>query len=114
MQTISTKYLGPTNHRGSRVKAQTSGGAYLVQAWDYGLNPDGNHDAAAKELAVQLGWCGVWVAGDHKEGRTYIRASPAVNLDRAFVRALLGVAAFMVENDQPVRQCRTVARRTGQ
>lgn len=56
---IFTKYFGPTNTRGSRVKATASNGAGSMSVpWDYGLNVDQNHDAAAKALAKKLGWHG--------------------------------------------------------
>lgn len=110
-QAIITKYLGPTNHRGGRVRAQAAGGAYLVQAWDYGRNQDGNHDDAAKELAIQLGWRGVWLRGDLADGAVYVCATASLDLEQPTVRALHSVSAFVVENDQPVGQCRTVPLR---
>ncbi len=55
MQAIVTKYLGPTNNRGARVKATADAGSVTV-SWDYTLNSDGNHDGAARELAKRLGW----------------------------------------------------------
>jgi hypothetical protein len=44
---IRTKYIGPTNFRGSRVKASTVTGKTVTIPWDYALNIDGNHRAAA-------------------------------------------------------------------
>jgi hypothetical protein len=44
---IRTKFLGPTNHRGSRIKAETLSGKSVTIPWNYGLNIDGNHRAAA-------------------------------------------------------------------
>jgi hypothetical protein len=55
MQAIVTRYLGPTNHRGSRVKAWCEAGS-LTLPWDAALDPDGNHMAAASALFRQLGW----------------------------------------------------------
>ena len=57
MQAIVTKYLGPTNFRGSRVKATCAAGS-LTLSWDDALDVDGNHDAAALALATKLGWRG--------------------------------------------------------
>ena len=51
---ILTKYLGPTNTRGSRVKATSGGGMSVVIAWDDELNIDENHAAAAAALAAKL------------------------------------------------------------
>ncbi len=55
---IVTKFLGPTNHRGSRVKATLSGekSVSVTMPWCSGLNSDRNHAHAAEKLAEQLGW----------------------------------------------------------
>lgn len=53
---ILTKYLGPTNFRGSRVKATSGSGTTVTIAWDDELNIDENHAAAAMALAAKL-WC---------------------------------------------------------
>jgi len=55
MQAIVTKFFGPTNSRGSRVKAKCQAGSVTL-SWDHALNLDGNHDAAAQALASKLGW----------------------------------------------------------
>lgn len=47
---ILTKYLGPTNTRGSRVKATTGSGASITIPWDHELDADQNHAAAAMAL----------------------------------------------------------------
>src|SRR6185437_14816907 len=75
MQSIETKYVGPTNSRGSRVKATASGGFTLTIEWDDALNTDENHSAAARALINKLGWFhepgdtyGEWFYGDRKDG----------------------------------------------
>jgi len=55
LQAIETKYLGPTNHRGSRVKASCEAGQTTV-SWDYSLNVVENHARAATHLCRRLGW----------------------------------------------------------
>jgi hypothetical protein len=55
MQAIVTKYLGPTNYRGARIKATCNAKSITVSR-DRGLNISANHAAAARELALQLGW----------------------------------------------------------
>ena len=57
MQAIETRYLGPTNHRGARIKATAQAGSLTVP-YDYALNTDENHTAAAKAFAEKLGWVG--------------------------------------------------------
>jgi hypothetical protein len=55
MQTILTKYIGPSNVKGSRVKAWNSGkAASVVLSWDHSLNSEDNHKAAAQALAEKL------------------------------------------------------------
>ena len=59
MQYIKTKYLGPTNFRGSRVKAVTSyGGTSVTMSWDHALDAFDNHKAAAMALIEKLEWSG--------------------------------------------------------
>src|SRR5690625_1427819 len=53
MQAIQTKYLGPTNTRGSRIKAT----CWLTSAtmpWDYSSNVEENHVAAIEALVCKL------------------------------------------------------------
>ncbi len=76
-QFITTKYLGPTNCRGSRVKAIASGSApdhrlELTVDWNAALNVDNNHARAAQALAKKLGWAGRWIAGGGNDGNVYV------------------------------------------
>ncbi len=52
-QAIVTKFLGPTNCRGSRVKATSASGHTLTVSWDHALDSDANHIAAAKALGQE-------------------------------------------------------------
>jgi hypothetical protein len=54
-QAIQTKFHGPTNFRGARVKATADAGSVTV-SWDYGLGIYENHKAAAVALANKYGW----------------------------------------------------------
>jgi len=67
IQAITTKYLGPTDHRGSRVKAQCAAGSITLE-WDDSLNSDHNHQSAALSLAVQFDWSGRWIGGGNHDG----------------------------------------------
>ena len=53
MQTITTSYKGPTNTRGSRimVKSWLKNKAF---GWDYSLNSEANHKAAAQQMVDVL------------------------------------------------------------
>lgn len=53
MQTIITKFLAPTNSRGSRVIAKSWNGKVTVP-WDYRLEVRENHEAAAKALIADI------------------------------------------------------------
>jgi hypothetical protein len=55
MQAIVTKYIGPTNHRGARVKATCQAKSIIVN-WSDALDIDENHLKAATALAWSLGW----------------------------------------------------------
>lgn len=54
-QAIATKYLGPTNYRGGRIKASADAGSVTV-SYDHRLNVEDNHRAAAIALANRYGW----------------------------------------------------------
>lgn len=55
MQAIHTKHLGPTNHRGDRIRA-TCAAKRITLPWDYGLGVEENHHRAALILADMVGW----------------------------------------------------------
>lgn len=57
MQAIVTKYIGPTNARGSRVKA-TCAARSITLEWNCAFNAEENHTEAARALCVKLGWVG--------------------------------------------------------
>lgn len=62
MQAIETRYFGPTNTRGARIKATTASGISRTVPYDHAENSEGAHWQAAKALAEQLGWAGYWAA----------------------------------------------------
>jgi hypothetical protein len=71
-QAITTRYIGPTDKRGSRVKATSSGGLSFTLEWDDALDTDANHQAAAMALAKRQGWSGTWAAGADRVGNVYV------------------------------------------
>ena len=77
MQAIETKYLGPTNHRGARIKA-TCQATKVTVSWDWSCSVDRSHDEAAKDLIVKMGWFGAWVRGASADGKGNVY----VNLNR--------------------------------
>lgn len=72
MQAIETRYIGPTDHRGARVKALAEAGTVTVP-WDDGLDSVDNHNAAARALVVKLGWADrTWYRGAVPKARGYV------------------------------------------
>lgn len=55
MQAIRTRYYGPSNMRGSRIKAQCDAGSLTIP-YDHALDIEGNHVAAREALLIKLGW----------------------------------------------------------
>ena len=78
MQTIMTKYLGPTDTKPPRVKAMTSSGhrgsTYTVE-WEDILDVEGNHADAAQKLLDKLGWRGEWRMGSTDRGYVFVNAT---------------------------------------
>ena len=74
MQTIKTKYLGPTNFRGSRIKAETESGFSLTVGCADNLSVEENQDRAALALAAKMQWEGDFIRGSTKEGYVYVFA----------------------------------------
>lgn len=70
-QAIVTKYYGPTDARGSRVKATAEAGSVTV-GWDHALDIQENHQQAARALAKKYGWKGRWIGGGTKDGYCFV------------------------------------------
>lgn len=63
MQAIHTHFIGPSNVRGSRVKARADAGSVTIP-WDHALDIEANHAAACRALVDKLGWnYGDWFGG---------------------------------------------------
>ncbi len=76
---IQTKFLGPSNARGSRYKATTMGTLgddkprSLTLSADHRFDYMRNHCEVARALAAKLKWDGVWVRGETTEGSVFVR-----------------------------------------
>lgn len=74
-QAITTKYLGPSNVRGSRVKARAEAGSVTL-SWDHGLSNAENHKAAAVALCKKFKWigghCGRLHGGGKADGFVFV------------------------------------------
>jgi hypothetical protein len=69
-QAITTKYLPPTNFKGSRIKASCAAGSITLQL-DHALNTEDNHAKAAKALANKFKWTGNWFMGGMPDDSGY-------------------------------------------
>ena len=70
---IFTRYLGPTNTKGSRIKASARGLSVTVPL-DYALDLVERHEKAARELLAKLGWQDrqTALAGETPDERGYV------------------------------------------
>lgn len=71
MIAILTRYIGPTNTKGSRYKAFTCNGHSVTIHAKPELNSDQNHDEAAKVLCKKMDWQGTLVRGGIEFGYAY-------------------------------------------
>jgi hypothetical protein len=55
MQAIQTRYLSPTNTRGSRIKATCAAGSITIP-YPHELSGQAVHRKAAEALVSKLGW----------------------------------------------------------
>ena len=75
MVAILTRYLGPTNYRGSRYKATAGdepGRPSLTVSCDSALGSEANHASAAYAFALKMGWRGRWVGGGTYRGMAFV------------------------------------------
>lgn len=72
---IRTKYFGPTNNRGSRIKATLNDGPSITIPYPYELSGADCHmvavDALCKKLEIS-GWAKGWVSSYTKGGYIFI------------------------------------------
>ncbi len=73
MKAIRTKYFGPTDFRGSRIKA-TDGDNSVTIAYPHELSGEAVHRKAAELLCFRLHWKGTLIAGSLKDGYVFVFA----------------------------------------
>jgi len=73
--TVKCKYLGPTNHLGSRISVQRYEGSTfgkdpnrLTISWDYALNIGENYAEAVRQYVEKANWGGHWVVSTITDG----------------------------------------------
>ena len=77
MKAITTRYAGPTNHRGSRFIASAEGVSSVSIPYDYALDAYANHEKAAYALCRKYGWSGRLIGGGTKKGYVWVFAEAA-------------------------------------
>lgn len=75
---IETKFIGPTNFRGSRVKAvcrdsMNEAPMQVTLDWDHALDSYENHARAAIALCDKMGWTAKLVGGSTVNGYVFVR-----------------------------------------
>jgi hypothetical protein len=75
MKAIKTLYLGPTNYKGSRIKATDQDRNHITLNWDHELNADENHKAAAKALCEKMNWQGELIMGGFPKYNVHVFAT---------------------------------------
>jgi len=71
MKTVETTYHGPTDCRGSRIIATDCGDHRIVCGYNFAINMEPNHAAAAIALCKKLGWAGTLQGGHTKHGMVW-------------------------------------------
>ena len=69
-QAIETRYLGPTNTKGGRIKASAWAGSVTLP-YDHALSTEKNHAKAAFALLLKMGWNGKYAQGGNVKGDGY-------------------------------------------
>jgi hypothetical protein len=78
--TVRAKYLGPTNHRGSRiVVSRFDSPSYgtdpnrITVSWDYSLGVVENYAAAIKTYLERADWQGKWIVSYTDSGAVAVQ-----------------------------------------
>lgn len=78
MKAIQTRFIGPTNFRGSRVKAvcrdsMSEAPMQITLSWDDSQGVYENHARAAIALCDKMGWTAKLVGGSTVNGYVFVR-----------------------------------------
>lgn len=74
MKAITTRYVGPTNSRGSRIVASAEGVRAVSVPFAYEGDVYQAHEKAALALCKKYGWGGRLVGGGTKKGYVWVFA----------------------------------------
>ena len=71
---IETRFIGPTNTKGSRYKATDCDGNSVTLPTDYALDSEQNHRKVAEALRDKMNWQGRLLAGATRTGYAFVFA----------------------------------------
>ena len=72
MKAISTKYIGPTNFKGSRIKAYDCDNNHVTISYPHELSGEDVYRKAAEALRDKMEWKGELIGGGTKEGYVFV------------------------------------------
>lgn len=72
MKAITTKYFGPGNVKGSRIKAFDCDGNSVTISYPHELSGEAVYLKAAKTLCQKMKWEGDLIGGAIKNGYTFV------------------------------------------
>ena len=72
MKAITTKYLGPTDTKGSRIVASDEDGNRIILSRKGNGSIEENHRWAAEALCKKMSWEGRLVCGSIKNGYVFV------------------------------------------
>lgn len=72
VEAIITKYVGPTDRKGSRISAKVKGGERIMVPYRSDIDSYANHLHAATLLRDKLQWSGPLVGGDIAGGYAFV------------------------------------------
>jgi len=72
LKAITTKYLGPTDFRGSRIKASDEDGNSITIPYPHELSGEAVYRKAAEALQQKMGWRGTLICGSLKNGYVFV------------------------------------------
>jgi len=74
MKAIETRFYGPGNVRGARIKAFDLDGNQVTISYPYELSGEDCHRQAAEALRDKMGWQGRLIGGAVKRGYVFVFA----------------------------------------
>ena len=72
MKAIKTRYWGPTDTLGARIKADDGDGNRITLPYNHALNVAQTHAEAAVALCQKMGWHGTLIQGSIPSGYVFV------------------------------------------